>query len=201
MIYVYGIYKKLTQIDFSIVRVVMNGVLPLSLGIMLIYVHADNPNSMSWYHYLFGGLYAFSPFILFLSGFKGINIGIVAKIFVLYKRYSVSFLIGLAIFVIFFCIGEAISEFRYSRISELIWIMFIFTCCYSFGVWFILMYAWIEIEDTLTEINSKNILKTGVIIAFVFLIIWMSPNWKDSFIKNRITTAQTILSKNGETRD
>ena len=78
MIYVYGIYKKITQKDFSIIRIIMNGVLPLSVGIIIIYSIAENPSNMPWYTNLFGGLYAISPYILFLSGFKRLNTGIIA---------------------------------------------------------------------------------------------------------------------------
>lgn len=67
MTYVYGIYKKLTQTDFSIVQIIMNGILPLSMGILLVYNTAVNPSDTPWYVYLFGGLYALSPFVLFLS--------------------------------------------------------------------------------------------------------------------------------------
>lgn len=57
-----------------------------------------------------------------------------------------------------------------------------------------------EIENTLTEKQWKSILRNGVLIAFIFLVIWMSPNWKQVLIENRINTANMILSKNGETQ-
>ena len=65
--YIYGLYKKATTKDFSIVRIIMNSVLPLTMGIFITFLHASQPDRIQWYIYLFGGLYAFSPFVLFLS--------------------------------------------------------------------------------------------------------------------------------------
>ncbi len=201
MTYIYGIYKKISQKDFSIVRIIMNGILPLSVGLFLICGTAINPNDPApWFVYIFGGLYAFSPFILFLSGFERINTGIVVRITNLYKRYIVSFLIGLAIFMLLFLSIEWISELRYADISEIILAIFVFICGYSFIVWFTLTYAWMELEEDISEITWKNILRTSVAIAFVFVVIWISPNWKQVFIENRIDSARAILSENGETK-
>lgn len=100
--YLYGIFKKTTQKDFSIVRIIMNGVLPLSIIILL----TSNPSQTPWYIYLFGGLYAFSPFVLFLSCFKRVNTGFIKKIFDLYKKYIVSFLIGLSIYILLWISSE-----------------------------------------------------------------------------------------------
>lgn len=179
----------------------MNGVLPLSVGLILVHIIAEDPSNAPWYAYLFGGLYAFSPFILFLSGFKRLNTGIGARIMNLYKRYIVSFLIGLAIFILLFLFVESLSELRYADISEIIIAVFVFICGYSFTVWFILTYAWMEVEEDISEIVWKNILRTSVAIAFVFVVIWISPDWKQAFIDNRINSAREILSKNGETRE
>lgn len=200
MTYVYGIYKKLTQTDFSIVQIIMNGILPLSMGILLVYNTAVNPSDTPWYVYLFGGLYALSPFVLFLSWFKKNNTGIIAWITDIYKRYIVSFLISLAIFMLLFLFVESLPELRYANISEIILVMFAFICGYSFGVWFILTYAWMELEEDISEVVWKNILRTSVAIAFIFVVIWISPNWKQVVIDNRISSAQAILSKNGETK-
>lgn len=200
MTYVYGIYKKITQKDFSIVRIIMNGVLPLSVGILVILSMAENTSNIPWYTQLFAGLYAFSPFVLFFSGFKRLNTGIGARIMNLYKRYIVSFLIGLAIFILLWISGESLSELRYADVSEIILMVFAFICGYSFGVWFILTYAWMELEDDISEIAWKNILRASIAIAFVFVFIWISPDWKQAYIENRINSARAILSENGETK-
>ncbi len=91
--YIYGIYKKLTTKDFSIVRIIMNSVLPLTVGILLIYLHASSPSTMRWYLYLFGGLYALSPFILFSGELTGRSLPLLSRSFDLYKTYIVAFLI------------------------------------------------------------------------------------------------------------
>ena len=54
--------------------------------------------------------------------------------------------------------------------------------------------------DEVSEISWKNILRSGVTIAFIFLVIWLSPNWKEYFITSRINTAKSILIKEGETK-
>lgn len=111
-----------------------------------------------------------------------------------------SFLISLAIFMLLFLFVESLPELRYANISEIILVMFAFICGYSFGVWFILTYAWMELEEDISEVVWKNILRTSVAIAFIFVVIWISPNWKQVVIDNRISSAQAILSKNGETK-
>ncbi len=104
--YLYGIYKKATRKDFSIVRIIMNGVVPLSVGLINITMAGDPDDFTPWYIYLFGGLYAFSPFVLFFSCFKRVNTGFIKKIFDLYKKYIVSFLIGLSIFILLWISGK-----------------------------------------------------------------------------------------------
>ena len=198
-IYLYGIYKKATKKDFSLVRVIMNGVLPLTVGILLIFLHVSEPTHMKWYLYLFGGFYALSPFFLFLSGFEWIHRWFLEKICDLSKKYAIAFLIGLAIFIPLFLLGEVYSDLRYSKLGEIIIISFFSICGYSIAVWFVLAYAWMELDEV-SEISWKNILRSGVTIAFIFLVIWLSPNWKEYFITSRINTAKSILIKEGETK-
>ena len=91
--YVYGIYKKATTKDFSLVRIIMNSVLPLTVGILLIALHTTELSTMRWYIYLFGGLYAFSPFVLFLSELQKNKFLMLSCCFDLYKKYIIAFLI------------------------------------------------------------------------------------------------------------
>ena len=178
----------------------MNSVLPLSIGILLIYARVEDPSEMTWYFYVFGGLYALSPFVLFLSIFERVDTSIIARITNLYKRYTVSSLIGLFIFILLWVCSQSLSELLYADISQIILTVFAFICGYSFIVWFTLTYAWMELEENVSEIVWKHILQTSVAIAFIFVVIWLSPNWKQALIDNRIDSAREIISKNGETK-
>lgn len=195
--YLYGIYKKITTKDFSIVRIIMNSVLPLTVGIFLIALHTTELSMMRWYIYLFGGLYALSPFILFIEGLTRKSLPILSRFFEVYKKYIIAFLIWLSIFIPLFFLGEFIDEFRYNRMGEFIIVSFFSICGYSLGVWFILTYAWMELDEV-SETNWRNILRMSVGLAFIFLIIWLSPNWKTLLIENRIQKAYSILQKEGE---
>ena len=47
----------------------------------------------------------------------------------------------------------------------------------------------------------RNILRGGVALAFLFLFIWMSPDWKVVIIEGRIDAAQIIIAQDGETKE
>lgn len=195
--YIYGIYKKITTKDFSIVRIIMNSVLPLTTGVCLIALHTTELSMMRWYIYLFGGLYALSPFILFIEGFARKSLPILSRFFEVYKKYIIAFLIWLTIFFPLFFLGEIFDELRHSRLGEIIIVSFFSLCGYGLGIWFILTYAWMELDEV-SETSWRNILRGGVALAFIFLIIWLSPNWKTLLVENRIQKAQSILQKEGE---
>lgn len=156
--YVYGIYKRITQKDFSLVRIIMNGVMPLTIGILLMYLHADERKSLEWYIYLFGGLYALSPFSLFISGFESMRNGRISQISKLYRYYINAFLISLAIFLPFFILKEPFREPKYMELYEIVIISIIALCTYVFVTWIVLTYAWDEVKP-IDNIAVKNIRK------------------------------------------
>ena len=47
----------------------------------------------------------------------------------------------------------------------------------------------------------RNILRGGVALAFLFLFIWISPDWKVVIIEGRIDAAQMIIAQDGETKE
>jgi hypothetical protein len=198
--YIYGIYKKITTKDFSIVRIILSSVLPLTIGIILISLWAWKTEKDIWYIYFFGWLYAFSPFILFLSGFIKNRASLVSRILDIGKKYIVAFLIGIAIFLPIFFLGQIFDELRYNHLWEIIIVGFFFLCGYSLSVWFILTYAWMEIED-ISLTSWRAILRSAVALAFIFIVIWLSPNWKNLFIDTQIEKAYSILQKDGYTQE
>ena len=62
------------------------------------------------------------------------------------------------------------------------------------GAGFILAYAWDEI-GLVDDSTDRSIRKLSIGLLIIFLFTWLSPNWKEVFIENRVTTAQNIFSK------
>jgi hypothetical protein len=78
--------------------------------------------------------------------------------------------------------------------AEIVLFLFIVFCVFGLGTWLILTYAWDEVKP-IEDVSAKNIRKGSVWIAGLFIFLWMSPDWKQLLIENRITTAQEILLK------
>lgn len=70
--------------------------------------------------------------------------------------------------------------------------LFFSLCIYSVITWIILSYAWAEIPN-ITETSRERIVRFGLGMAFIFLCIWLMPNWKNVLIENRIEKAHSIL--------
>ncbi len=199
-VYIYGIYKKGKDWNFSLIGLILNTILPLIVGITLVYTSITESQVIKWYILVFGWLYSISPFIAFLSGFQKLNIGWGEKIFLYSKKYILSFLIGLAVFIPLYVFWNLFGELRYLDLTVVVPFLFFSLCIYSVITWIILSYAWAEIPN-ITETSRERIVRVGLGMAFIFLCIWLMPNWKDTFIENRIEKAYSILWDYGATKE
>ncbi len=198
MIYVYGFYKRIVNREFSVVGLIVNSALPIFVGIILVVLYATEQNYIKWYIFVIGWIYAFSPYLLFLAGFPKINVGKSKFILDMYKKYIIAFLIGFAVFVVLFFLGN--FQFHYMRFSHIVTYLSLIIIPYSIIIWLILTYAWTTLEK-MDERSWRNILRSWIVIAFLFLVIWLSPNWKTLVIDDRIDRAQTILGNEGNTKE
>ncbi len=117
--------------------------------------------------------------------------------------YVISTLIGFSIFLFLFTMSKFLSEVWNQLVREIFTIVpifFLIGCIYLFVVWFILTYSWEEIGEV-SEPFRRNILRGSIILSFLFIVIWLSPSWKDIIINERIHRAEYILSTKWETRD
>jgi hypothetical protein len=198
MIYVYGFYKRIVDREFSVIGLIVNSALPIFVGIILVVLYATEQNYIKWYIFVIGWIYAFSPYLLFLAGFPKINVGKSKFILDLYKKYIIAFLIGFSVFIVLFFFGN--FQFHYLRFSQIVTYLSLIIIPYSIVIWLILTYAWTTLEK-MDERSWRNILRSWIVIAFLFLVIWLSPNWKTFVIDDRIDRAQTILGNEGNTKE
>lgn len=88
----------------------------------------------------------------------------------------------------------------YLDFAEIVLALFMLFCVYGILIWLVLSYAWDEVKP-IDEEGSRSIRKWSVVLAALFLFLWISPNWKEIIIDGRIDAAQSKLQKYGETAE